>query len=441
MRQAIAAEILSVNPDGPASRHGLRPGDVIVSLNGCPLRDVIDYRFHAADERVEVVAVRGGREFSVVIDKEAGTDLGLELTAATCDGIRRCRNRCLFCFVDRLPRGLRRSLYVKDDDYRYSFLFGSYVTLTNLGGEDWERLVSQRLSPLYVSVHATDLALRRRLLGNPAAPDVLSQLRVLAEAGIRVHAQIVLCPTLNDGVQLERTIADLADLHGGVQSIAIVPVGLTRFGPPDGPRRLTLDEMAAVVQRARAWQRLYRRTLGRGLVYLADEFYLATGASVPGARHYDGYPQYENGVGMARVLLDEWSHLRRRLRPGLLPGTRLGVVSGELAAPLLRGVLADLSAITGVATRLHVVRNNLFGPRVTVAGLLTAEDVISQVKPNLWGDVVALPRAMFDGEGLRTLDEASVSTIEDALGVPVIVAATMRELLRRLAELPARAAG
>ena len=422
------ATIRAVRAGSIAAEAGLRPGDVLASINGEAVRDEIDYRFLAAEEHLALVAARDGRVLSFAVDKLPEEDLGLDFAAATFDGVRRCRNHCLFCFVDRLPRGLRPSLYVKDDDYRYSFLFGNYVTLSNLREEDWERIVRQRLSPLHVSVHATDPALRRRLLGNPTAPDILGQLRRLAEARIAVHAQVVLVPDMNDGEQLDKTIADLAELPECVETMAVVPVGLTRFGPADGPRSFAPAEMAAIVRRVAAWQRHFRRTLGRTFVHLGDEFYLRSGAAVPGARCYDGYPQYENGVGMARVLLGEWSQVRRRLRGVATSVRRISAVCGELIGPYLRPIVAELGQSSGTAVALHVIPNHFFGPGVTVSGLLTAADVVASLKGQPLGDLLVLPRAMFDADGVRTLDDGSRGAIENALGVPVIVTGSISEL-------------
>ncbi len=229
MEHARGGQIAQVLPGSLAEAAGLRPGDVLRSINGHVLRDVIDYRFYSAEEVLELVVERNGQSFALMAERGYGEDLGLEFTAPTFDGIRRCQNHCDFCFVNQMPPGLRRSLYVKDDDYRYSFLFGNFITLTNLEEQDWVRLAEQRLSPLYVSVHATDAQLRARLLEVPEAPDVLEQIRRLGTIGIEVHAQIVVIPGLNDGAVLERTLQDLTNLYPTVRSVGVVPVGITRY--------------------------------------------------------------------------------------------------------------------------------------------------------------------------------------------------------------------
>ena len=420
--------IAAVRTGSVAEELGLRPGDELLSINGHPLRDVIDYRFYGAEEELELVIRRDGQRLVCLLERSYGEELGIEFVEPTFDGIRRCNNRCPFCFVDQLPRGMRRSLYVKDDDYRLSFLFGNFVTLTNLTEADWQRLAEQRLSPLYVSVHATDLALRRRLLGNPSAPDVLQQIRRLGELGIRVHAQIVLVPGLNDGEHLARTVADLAALHPTVQSIAVIPVGLTKHRPP-GLRPYTPDEARAIVAQVESWQRQYRARYGVGLVYAADEWYLLAGKEVPQAEEYDGFPQLENGVGLTRLLLDE----RLQITGGGLQVGKVTLVCGTLIAPVLEALVAEWGKSAAFPRSVVIpVENRFFGPTVTVSGLLVGRDVIEALRGRDLGEVVFLPRAMFDAAGERTLDDMSPAEIEERLGTRVEVAGTLGEVIRRL---------
>jgi putative radical SAM enzyme (TIGR03279 family) len=354
------------------------------------------------------------------VERGYDQELGIEFAEPTFDGLRRCNNRCEFCFLNGMPPGMRRSLYVKDDDYRYSFLFGNYITLTNLADDDWDRLAEQRLSPLYVSVHATDLTLRRRILGNPAAPDVVEQLERLGRLGIQVHAQIVLIPNLNDSRRLARTVADLAALHPTVQSIAVVPLGLTKYHR--GPFRVYRPEEAGpILIQISAWQQEHRRQRGLNLVYASDEWYLLAGQEVPPAEEYDGFPQLENGVGLARMLLDEDLRVSGfRFRVG-----KVTLVCGTLIAPLLESRAAELS---GVEIEVMPVENRFFGPTVTVSGLLTGRDVVEALRDRNLGDAVFLPRAMFDASGELTLDDVSPAAIGGALGVRVEVAGTMGEV-------------
>ncbi|MGQ9625996.1 MAG: DUF512 domain-containing protein [Anaerolineae bacterium] len=407
-RKSTGGVIASVSPGTIADELGWRPGDVIISINGHILRDVIDFQFYGAEEELEIVLRRGGEEMAYQIERDYDEELGVKFTHPTFDGLRSCKNNCLFCFVDGMPPGLRPSLYLKDDDYRYSFLFGNFITLTNLSENDWERLSEQRLSPLYISVHATDPALRRRLFGRKT-PDILAQIRRLGEIGIQAHAQIVLIPGLNDGPALERTVFDLAALYPTVLSIAVVPVGLTRYHR-HGLRHYRAGEAGPILEQISSWQEHFRRSLGLNLVYAADEWYLLAGRPLPPAEKYDGFPQLENGVGLTRTFLDDWHKLKSHLP---FPIT---LVCGTLIAPLMEEVCREWA---GEMVEVVPVVNRFFGPEVTVSGLLTGEDVVEALRGRRLGRMVLLPRAMFDSEGELTLDDLGVEDIAEALGLPV----------------------
>ncbi len=387
-----------------AERVGLQSEDELLSINGHPLRDVIDVRFYSAEEHLVLRVRRDGEEFTVEAERRYSEPLGLEFVHPTFDTIRRCNNRCEFCFVAQMPPGLRRSLYVKDDDYRYSFLFGNYVTLTDLDEPDWERIGEQHLSPLYVSVHATDPDLRRRLLRNPAAPSVVTQLRRLTGLGVEVHTQVVVVPGLNDGPHLDRTIGDLVSLYPAVRSVSVVPVGLTRYHR-GGCRVHTDAEMRVVFEQVAGWQARLRERLGVNFAYLSDEWYLRLGEKVPSVDSYDGLDLMENGVGLVRWFL-ETAERRSESRT---------LVTGTLFAPVLRLVVADLPV------EVVSVVNCFFGETVTVAGLLTGRDVVAQLQGRDLGDVVVLPQAMFGGPEGQSLDEMWPQEIGDALGRRVVV--------------------
>jgi putative radical SAM enzyme (TIGR03279 family) len=451
--------VSAVEPGSVGEVAGLRLGDRLLAINGQPLRDVIDARFYAAEDELDLVVERDGEPLRISVEREFGQPLGLEFTHPTFDvDIRRCTNRCEFCFVQMNAPGMRRSLSIKDDDYRYSFLFGNFVTLTNLTAADWERLEEQRLSPLYISVHATEPDLRRRLLGSRWAPDVLDQLRRLADVGIEVHTQVVLVPGINDGEYLDRTLADLLALLGRpVQSVGIVPVGLTRFHR-GSCRPYTAGESARVLDQVEAWRKQSRRQTGCTFVYPSDEWYLVAGRDVPTARQYDGFPQLENGVGMVRQLLDEWSELRRSLSldrrrspdRAQAPAT---LVCGTLIAPVLERIVQEWRTLSGAQLRLVPVTNRFFGPVTTVSGLLTGQNVVAALQEaqadssplpqrggRRGGDLVLLPRAMFTGRygagdappGV-TLDDMSIDEISAQLGVRVEMAGTLSEALAVLA--------
>lgn len=449
--QRSGGVIAAVEPASPAARAGVRPGDRLLAIDGRPLLDEIGLRFRQDRRRLRLTLEREGRELVLSVAKERDDDLGLHFAEGLFDGVRECNNRCSFCFLKGLPSGLRRSLYFKDDDYRLSFLYGNFVTLTNLSDRDWARIVEERLSPLYVSVHATDLALRRQLLGNPAAPDVMEQLRWLAAHGIRTHTQLVIVPGVNDGEALRRSIEDLASLAPAVQSIGVVPVGLSERGAfsqqirPElaarlqqrGGRPALVDRAGAraVIDLVQPYQQRFRRQFGRDLVYLADEYYLRADAPIPPRARYDGYPQYQNGIGMVRDLLDQAKAARRRL-PYFTRPVRITAVCGELIAPVLQPLLADLAeAASNLVIQLVAVRNRFFGATVTASGLLTSSDILAALAGRDLGEGVAIPRAMLDSAGVRFLDDATPADLERALGVPVQPVATPRDLLRWAATL------
>lgn len=403
-------EIAAVAPGSLGARIGLRPGDRLLAINGEPVRDVIDVQFLAAEEELELEIEREGEAIAFEARRRYDEPLGLSFARPTFDvAIRRCNNHCEFCFVAQMPPGLRPWLYVKDDDYRHSFLFGNYVTLTNLTPADWERIEDQYLSPLYVSVHATDPALRWRVLRNPTAPDVMAQLHRLAEIGVEVHTQIVVTPGLNDGPHLDRSIGDLARLYPAVRSLSVVPVGLTRYHR-GGCRVHTLAEMRAVFDQVTAWQRRLQPDLGARFAYLSDEWYLRLGEPVPPAAAYDGLDLTENGVGLVRRFLD------RGGIPEIEPERSATLVTGTLFAPTLAQAVAERSNMEVVP-----VVNHFFGETVTVAGLLTARDVIAQLQERPLGDLVVLPAAMFGGPDGQSLDEMWPEDVAEALGRPVVV--------------------
>jgi putative radical SAM enzyme (TIGR03279 family) len=432
--------IAAVEPGSLAERVGLQPGDELVAINDHLLRDIIDVQFYSADEVLELRMGRDGESWLVEVERGYGEELGLAFVHPTFDlEIRRCANNCDFCFVKQNARGMRRSLYIKDDDYRYSFLFGNFVTLTNLTAEDWERLAEQRLSPLYVSVHATDWELRRRLLARQAAPDVTEQLYRLAELGIEVHTQVVLVPGVNDGEYLAQTITDLTALHQRpVASVSVVPVGLTKYHA-GGCRTYTAEEARFVLDQVEPWQQENRARFGCTFVYPSDEWYLVAGREVPPAHEYDDFPQVENGVGLVRQLLDEWDQLKGRLPAAVL--ARATLACGTLVAPVMTRIVEEWNTLAGMDLQLVPVVNRFFGPVTTVSGLLTGQDVIIALQGGSLGELVLLPRAMFTGQYCAastpadiTLDDLSVAEISARLGVRVEMAGTMTEALTLLSK-------
>lgn len=431
-----------------AEELGLRPGDRITRIDDRELRDAVDFQYYAAEEQISLEVIRAEQRIHIAVRKHPDQDLGVEFEDAAFDGVRLCNNSCFFCFLKGNPRGLRKTLYVKDDDYRLSFFHGNFVTLTNLTEEDWARLGEQRLTPMNVSVHATELELRRYLLGNRTAPDICEQLRRLGDLGIQANTQIVLCPGVNDGQALIRTIEDLAALYPTVQTISIVPVGASLVAEERIERGAHADEIGgcapeyarALIAAIAPYQRRLRKLYGKTLVYLADEYHLMAGGTLPAARHYDGFPQFENGIGMARTLVDEWTRIKRTLANRRRQATRMpsigsmSFVCGTLIEPTFRAIAAELAELTGVRVAVHPITNSFFGPRVNVSGLITGQDIARQLREMELGDVALFPRSAMDYTGTRFLDDMSPQQLQSSLGVPLAFASTLREVLQILDE-------
>jgi putative radical SAM enzyme (TIGR03279 family) len=408
--------ISTIEKDSIAEELGWEPGDEIVSINGHALHDVIDFRFYSSDEFLMVLVRRGDQEAEFEIEKDLDEPLGVEFKDALFDGVRTCGASCIFCFVDQLPRGLRRSLYLKDDDFRLSFLHGNFITLANLSDEDLDRIVTQRLSPLYVSIHATDHALRQKIIGRKI-PDVLAQIDRLSQGRITIHAQIVLCRGINDGDHLDRTISDLGSRHPTVASIAVVPAAVTSHRRHTTPIGLIDPAYSAeVLGKVKNWQSQFLRNKGTRLVWAADEFYLNAGGRIPKAAFYEGYPQIENGVGLVRVFKDS-AYRARRILPDRLPRpVDISIATGPLAAPLLRE-WANSTQTAGLNIRIHEVRNRLFGETVTVAGLMSGRDVGDQLRNRILGDVVFVPSVALRDDSF--LDDVTLGDLSQVLGCRV----------------------
>lgn len=410
--------IEKVLPGSIAEEMEIVPGDRLTSINGHSLRDIIDYNYFSAEEELTLEIVKDdGELWDVEIERGEDEPLGLVFQAPL---PFKCGNKCIFCFVHQLPQGLRSPLYVKDEDYRLSFLYGNYVTLANIGREEIARIIEQRLSPLYISVHSTDPALRERLLGKKGIIPILEIMAELASSRITMHTQVVLCPGINDGTDLEKTVADLAGLHPWVASLAVVPVGLTRHRkglPPLQPvtKEYALSLVAQWGPRAGA----LNLQCGEPFLFLADEFYLKAGIAFPPLESYGDLPQLENGVGMAPLFLDEASTVLEQAEP--LKTFRVTVVTGKSPYRFLADFLKKLSRKTGVDLHPVAVKNRLFGASVTVTGLLCGGDIAAALKGRDLGAALLIPDVMLkEGEGLF-LDDMSVEGLEASLGMRAIV--------------------
>lgn len=412
--------VASIEPGSIAARLELRPGDRLLAVNGRTLRDIIDYRWEIAEERIRLKLKRGDEVFHVTVEKEIDDDLGIGFELAVFDNIIECHNKCSFCFIHQMARGLRHSLYIMDDDYRLSFLQGNFVTLTNLKAHDWRRIYEDRLSPLNVSVHATNPALRADMIKHPKGGDIMKHLRRLVKNGIDVHAQIVFCPGLNDGPELERTLRDLETLMPHLLSVAIVPVGLSQFRKYLPQLEPVSQELArATISQVKAWQKHFELQYGDPIVRLGDEFYLTADLPLPGHRHYGDYWQLGDGVGGGALMAHEFKRLARHLPSRLDRLRRVTVVTGQAGERVMQPLIARLNEIENLEVTLRPLASSFWGPMITVTGLLTYHDVTTGLAGQDLGDEVVVSRIMLkDGTDL-TLDGKQVPDLAVALNVPV----------------------
>ena len=429
--------ITAVEPGSVAAEIGLQVGDELLAINDNRVEDVIDVQYYSAEESLELLIRRDDDYLLYEAERDYQQALGIDFAHPTFDtDIRRCNNLCEFCFVLQMAPRFRRTLYIKDDDYRYSFLFGHFVTLTNLSDHDWWRIETMRLSPLYVSVHVTDQEMRRRFLRNKEAPDVMAQLHWLAERNIEVHTQLVIVPGFNDGRWLERSVKELAALWPAVQSISIVPVGLTRHHKY-AMRSHTPAEAAATLDYVESMQPTYLAEFGNRFVYPTDEWYLVTGRDVPALEAYDGQQLQENGLGMVRNFLDEWQSVKEEIRDWRLKINSespisnlqsLTLVTATLFAPVLRAAAAEFSRLAEVKVTVQPMVNERLGESITVAGLLMGADVLKQLETAGYGDLIVLPRVMFDHPDTISLDNLSPQDVANRLNRPVALADTMGDV-------------
>ena len=436
-----AARVVAVTPGSPAASTGIQPGDELLTLNGEALRDVIRYQLQADEAVVELEIRRGGLEQLAVVEKPAGAPLGLELDSPVFDRVQTCDNHCPFCFIHQLPKGMRRSLYLKDDDYRLSFLYGNFTTLTRFTEADLERVVCEKLSPLYVSIHATDPDVRSRLLRNRRGATSLRWLAALLDAGVEVHGQVVVCPGINDGDVLDDTLLGVLDRFPRLATVGVVPLGVSAYTSEPDMREHTTAAAEAVLDTVERWQRRFRDALGRRLVFAADEYYVIAGRPFPVVGDYEGFPQQENGIGMARAFEadvratlagepaagvgpragffawvdgappDGYRAPRQsapsRERTGDDATTRVTIVTGQFGEQVLAPLLPLLRAATPAPLRLLPVPNRFFGGNIAVTGLLTGRDVSDVLASEPEGDRYLLPDVVLSRD--RFLDGVAVT--------------------------------
>lgn len=417
----MAQRIVSVDAGSPAARAGLRAGDELVRIGGEPVIDFLDYQALTARRRVELTVRRDGRERSCVLRKGEYDSPGLEFEKPMMSGMRMCCNRCLFCFVDQLPKNVRPSMRLKDDDWRMSLMMGNYVTLTNVSDREIERIIARHASPLYISVHAAEPELRSRILGQKRGARLMDQLRRLSEGGIEFHTQAVLCPGINDGEALEETLRALVEIRGA-RSLALVPVGLTGHREGLAPLRpYRREEARAVIEQANRWRARLLKERGTRFVFPADEFYLIAGMEPPADAEYEDYGQIDDGVGLLRLLETEYDEAWRALpeeekKPG--GGLRLLIGCGVSAAPFLARLM-QAHPLSGMEVRVVPVENRFFGPSVTVSGLVTGGDLTARLRDEP-GERVFITECMLRSEGDRFLDDMELSEAEARLGRKIV---------------------
>ena len=420
----MAALIKSVEPGSIAEKHGMTAGGTLLKINGHEIIDVLDYRFHMVDEQITVAyKTPRGKLRMVRIEKDEYDDLGLEFETYLIDKQHTCTNKCIFCIIDQLPEGMRESLYFKDDDSRMSFFYGNYITLTNLNDADIERIIKMHISPVNVSVHTMNPELRCFMMNNRFAGDSLRYLKILADAGISINTQLVLCPGINDGEELEYSIRQLAALGRSVQSVACVPVGLTkhREGLPQikGYDKKQAREVIELVDRL---AKEIRRKLGRRFCYAADEFYILAELPIPDEDYYEDYPQLDNGVGLLRLFETEVDDaLKFEMLKHIDRHTRITVATGNAAADFIKRMAKKVEDLYGgnLDVNVRAIENVFFGDSITVAGLLTGEDIIRQLKGENLGKALFLPKVVLRHGETVLLDDVSIEDIERELNVPV----------------------
>ena len=423
----MSALISGIKPHSLAAELDILPGDELVGVNGMAVQDVIEFSYLTACPSFELQICRKGQMRTLNIGKDPDEDLGLEFESAVFDRVRLCHNHCIFCFVDQMIPGTRQGLYVRDDDFRLSFLYGNFITLTNLTQTDFQRIIQTHMSPLYVSVHATNPELRCSMMGNKKAGDVLEKLQYLIDAGIEIHTQIVCCPDYNDGKELLRTVSDLRNLAPGIASVAIVPVGLTKHrGHLTKLRTFTPAEARDICTKIAKIQKECREDLGKTFVYLADEFYLLAGVKIPVAENYDDFPQIENGIGLTRAFLEDW-HKQFAL-PKTETHADAAVVVGEGAAPVLTPLINQFNKKYGTKHKVLGVKNHFFGGAVNVTGLLSGGDILDAASA---AQRVILPAVVLNKDNLF-LDDMSLESFKSKCQGKVELARNAVDLIHLL---------
>ena len=402
-------EISTIMENSTASELGIEPGDKIITINDIKINDYIDFLFETGEPFFKMkVKKRSGEIKEYNVERSYDKRLGISFDDIIFDKLKVCNNNCVFCFVKQQPQDMRNSLLKKDDDYRFSFLQGSFITLTNLKEEDWDKIISYHLSPLYISVHSTNPELRNKMMKNPNASNIMEDLQRLADNEIKFHTQVVLCPGLNDDQELERTISDIASLYPAVESLGIVPVGLTQFRE-DKTDLATVDEKKAkeTIDIINRWQSKLKDRYDDNWLYAADELYLLADKSIPSLDHYNDFPQTENGIGLVRILLNEFQQKEDRIPAEVVDKKNIGIITSILGEKALKPIVKKLNNVKGLNISSIPVKNKHFGDSVTVTGLLTGEDILNKIKDNDYPEKIIIPEVALNDEG-KFLDDITI---------------------------------
>lgn len=420
MKHNTDTTVKSVYPRSVAQRYGIEPGDIILDINGNKFCDVLEYRYLISEESIDVTVKKSSGEIKKLKIRNDYEDLGIEFNSGLMDDAQSCRNKCIFCFIDQLPKGMRETVYFKDDDTRLSFLQGNYVTLTNMDDDELDRMIKMRISPINISVHTTNPELRKKMLNNRFAGRVYEIMQRFAENRMSMNGQIVLCPGYNDGKELDRTIRDLAALHPYMNSVSVVPVGLTRYR--EGLCSLTpFDRQSAydTVMQVSEWQDRLMEKIGTRLIFLSDEFYIEAGLPLPNADSYEGFPQLENGVGLISGMKSEFDEAVALIKPKKRQ-RHVAVATGEIAYDFIKGLARRIEeAADGVKIDVYAIKNEFFGGGVNVSGLVVGGDIIKQLSDKPRADALIIPSVMLRGDDEIFLDDTTVSDVEKALGMPI----------------------
>ncbi len=412
-------------PGSIAEKKGIKTGDKLHTVNGNEIRDVLDYRFYLADRKAELSLERDGVFYNVAIQKEMYADIGLEFETYLMDEKHSCRNRCIFCFIDQLPKGMRESLYFKDDDSRLSFLMGNYITLTNLSDYDIQRIIKMRISPVNVSVHTMNPSLRISMMKNKRAGETLKYLKELADSGIELNCQIVLCKGINDGDELEYSMIELEKLYPSVVSVSIVPAGMTRYRENLFPlEAFSEDDCAEIIRQVTRFGDRCVKEHGSRIFYCGDEFYVKSGIQLPDDDFYEGYPQIENGVGMLTSMKTEFDIAAENIHNTDPRKRTVSVATGCAAYDFIRELAVKATAVSeGLTVNVYKIINNFFGKSITVAGLLTGKDIYEQLLPysqsGRLGEKLLLPRVMLRAEGDLFLDGMTPQELSESLNIKI----------------------